>query len=327
VTISDSSDITLKLVDIYHAGGMGVVAQRSSNLTLDHVQVVPAPGSGRVLSTTADATHFANCKGQITMSYCRFTNQGDDATNIHGIYAQITRQISPTEIEVKLKHPQQFGFDFIKPGEKLEFTHGPSMVSYGDNVVKDVQRLNEEYTRVVLTDPLSKDFTLGDVVSDDMGYPDVTISHCYIGNNRARGLLLGSRGKIVIENNTFHTPGAAILLEGDARFWFEQAGVRSLVIRDNIFDDCNYGTWGNSVIQVGAGIAKNCQAISRYNCNIVIEDNVFQVFDPRIIRGYSVNGLVFRHNTIKESKDYPAQNQGAAPFEITSSDNVKIQLQ
>jgi hypothetical protein len=252
------------------------------------------------------------------MTSCRFTNQGDDATNIHGIYAKITRQISPTRLEVKLEHPQQFGFDFIKAGERLEFTHAPSMVTYAHAVVKDVQRLNDEYTDVDLAEPVDKDLNLGDVVSDDTGYPDVTITHCYIGNNRARGLLLGSRGKIVIQDNTFHTAGAAILLEGDARFWFEQAGVRSLLISDNVFDDCNYGTWGNSVIQVGAGIAKDYQPISRYNRNIVIEDNVFQVFDPRIIRAYSLDGLTFRHNTIKPSTDYPPQNQGAAPFVITS---------
>jgi hypothetical protein len=118
-----------------------------------------------------------------------------------------------------------------------------------------------------------------------------------IRGNRARGILLGSRGKMVIEGNTFHTPGAAILFEGDSRFWFEQAGVRDVVIKGNTFDNCNYGIWGTGTIQVGSGIADEFKNVSRYNRNIRIENNLFRHFSNLpLLSMYSVDGLTFTNN-------------------------------
>jgi len=327
VVVSDSAGVELKGVNIYHAGGMGVIAQRSRDIHLDHVQVMPSPGSGRVVSTTADATHFANCSGKILIENCRFENQLDDASNIHGIYTQITRLLASNEIEVKLKHPQQFGFDFIAPGETLEFVDAASLITYQQAAVKSVERINKEFTRVIFKTPLPKEVKVGDVVADVDNYPDVTVRNCYIGNNRARGLLLGSRGKMVIENNRFHTPGAALLFEGDARHWFEQAGVRDALIRSNFFDNCNFGVWGNATIAVGAGIEKPRRAESHYNRNIVIEGNLFRNFDTgRIVSAYSVDGLTIRSNCFETTTDYPSKNQNTKRFDITDSDRVNVEL-
>ena len=324
ITISDSDNTTLDHVTVYHAGAMAVVAQRSRDVTLTHVSVMPPPSNKRVISSCADATHFDNCLGQITMSDCIFENQEDDATNIHGIYVRISKQISPTEIEVQLVHPQQKGFDFIVPGEKLELVHGPSLVTFGQAVAKSVERENSEYSLVTVNDPLPPLIVGKDIIASMDGYPDVLIQRCFIGKNRARGLLLASRGKIVVEDNTFHTPGAAILFEGDGSHWFEQAGVRDCTIRNNHFDNCNYGTWGNAAIQVGAGIIPSERANSRYNKNITIENNTFDVFDPRILHLYSVDGLVFKDNKINHSTAYPAINSDAKPFDVTFSDHIDI---
>ena len=130
---------------------------------------------------------------------------------------------------------------------------------------------------------------------------------------------------MVIEGNTFHVPGASILFEGDARFWFEQAGARDVMIRGNTFDNCNYGVWGNSCIQVGAGIAKEFRKATRYNRNIVIEDNLFRVFGPLpLLSIYSVDGLTFRGNRLEETRTYPATGTPGKLFDITDSDHVVL---
>lgn len=324
--ISDSAGVALNSVDIYHCGGMGVLAQRSRDITLDHVRVTPSPGKDRVVSITADATHFVNCAGKITMSHCLFENQKDDATNIHGIYARVTRQFAPDEIEVKLMHPQQYGFDFIVPGTKLELVHGPSLITYGEAVVKSTLRLNKEYTRVTMTKPLPAESILGDVVANMAEYPETHIHHCVIRGNRARGILLGSRGKMVIEDNVFHTPGAAILLEGDGRYWYEQAGVLDLVIRRNRFEDCNFGVWGKGTIETGSGIEKECRAASRYNRNVLIEDNLFRTFGSGpLVQMYCVDGLTIRKNRVESTTSYPPCRIGSKRFEITESDRMVIE--
>ncbi len=325
-TISDSASIRLENVTIHHCGGMGVVAQRTRDIELSAVKVTPS--AGRIVSLPADATHFVNCSGRIVMRDCLFENQLDDATNIHGIYAQVTRRVSAVEIEVKLMHPQQRGIDFIAPGETIEFVHAPSLVTYSQARAKSVTRLNDEYTRVVMHTPLPQELRVGDAIAGASTYPEVLIRNCTIRGNRARGLLLGSRGKTVIEENTFHTPGAAILMEGDARYWFEQAGVRDLTIRKNTFDNCNFGVWGKATIEVGAGIEATERASSRYNRNIVIEDNLFRVFDRgRLVLAYSVDGITIHRNRIEPGSAYPPTNQQGPRFDITHSDRVKIEDQ
>jgi hypothetical protein len=323
MTLTDSSSIKVESVIIHHAGGMGILAQRCRDMELDHVKVTPSPG--RMISVPADATHFVNCAGRIVMSHCLFENQLDDATNIHGIYAQVTRLLSPAEIEVKLVHPQQRGVGFVAAGDPVEFVHADSLISFAHARAKSVVRVNGEYTRIAMEGPPAQELRPGDAVASTAGYPDVVIRNSTIRNNRARGLLLGSRGKILIEDNTFHTPGAAILMEGDARYWFEQAGVRDLTIRRNSFDNCNYGVWGKAVIEVAAGIEPALRDQSRYNRNIVIEENVFRVFDQtRLVLAYSVDGLIVRNNRIERTSAYPARKEDYPPFDITNSDRVNI---
>ena len=324
ITLTDSKGITVNQVNIYHAGGMGVVAQRTKDILLDKVQVKPAPNSGRMVSLTADATHFSNCSGTVSMFNCVFTNQQDDATNIHGIYVRADRKLAPNKVLVKLVHAQQYGFDYIVKGQKLELVNNLSLVTYKVLTVKSVKRINSEYTNVEFLESLPAEFKTGDIFAA-MEYPNVVIKNCTMGGNRARGILLGSRGKILVEGNTFHVPGAAILMEGDGRFWFEQSGVRNMEIKNNIFNNCNYGTWGNALIQVGAGIDKSFTGNSRYNRNIVIENNEIRSFDPRVLNIYSVDSLTYRNNKVNKSTDYPEQNANAAPFNVKSSSNVKTE--
>ena len=323
-TFTDSRNLTISGVNIYHCGGMGIIAQRCANILVDSVNVTPSPGSNRVVSITADATHFVNCSGKITLKDCLFENQVDDATNIHGIYAIITKINSPVEVELKLMHEQQLGFKLLKPGQMVELVDAPALVTVGTNKIKSVDYLNKEYMLVQFENPIPKEIKVKDAVGSAEEKADVLITNCRIKSNRARGLLIGARGKVVIENNYFHVPGAAILFEGDASYWFEQAGVKDCTIKNNLFDNCNYGVWGNAVIQVGSGIKKEERDRSRYNSNITVENNTFKVFDPRLVNIYSVDNFTFRNNTIEKSNEYPEQNATTAPFITASCSNVHI---
>lgn len=328
IVISDSSSVGLDSINIHHCGGMGVIAQRSSDLTLLKIHVTPPPGGKRVVSVTADATHFVNCRGRIEMSDCVFEQQKDDATNIHGLYARIQRVIGNNRLELRMVHPQQAGVDFVKVGTRIEFTHGPSLAPLGFGTAKSVQRINRQTTLVETADPLPETLKAGDAVADaDANTAEVLIRNCVFRNNRARGILLGSRGRTVIEGNIFHSPGAAILFEGDASFWFEQAGVRDVSIRGNTFDNCNFGVWGRACIQVGSGISEPFRKTSRYNRGITIENNLFKVFSPLpLLSMYSVDGLVFRNNHLEETNDYPREAGAVrANFVVVDCDNTLLE--
>jgi hypothetical protein len=320
--LTDSRDIKFYNITIHHSGGMGILGQRTHNIEIDHCKVTPS--HGRMISTTADATHFVNCTGKISLTNNLFENQKDDATNIHGIYVQVIEIKGKDTVTVQLKHLQQHGFDFIEPGMELELVRGKSMITYATATVAAVKRINKECTEVTFVEALPDDIRIGDAMAEIRDYPEILIAKNIIRNNRARGMLLNSRGKTVVEDNYFHSPGAAILFEGDAHFWFEQGGVSDCVIRNNIFDNCLFGVWGNAVIDVKAGIRED-KEIARYNRNILIENNTFRVFDDyTLLNVYSVDGLVWRNNKVEQTTAYPKTGNKGEPFVVAYSDNVEI---
>lgn len=322
IVVTHSKSIAFECITIFHAGGMGLIAQLSHNISMTGCQVTPS--SGRIVSTTADATHFVNCTGFIRLYNNLFENQKDDATNIHGIYAQVIAAPAPEVLVVQLRHRQQHGLDFLKPGILVEFVQAKSMITIGHAVVTEAKRTNKEITEIHLDRSLPPELVPGDSVATAQDFPEVTISGNIIRNNRARGMLLNCRGRTVVEENFFHTPGAAILFEGDSFFWFEQGGVSDCTIRNNIFENCLFGVWGNAVIDVKAGILERMEQ-SRYNRNIRIEENIFRMSgEMPLLRAYCVDGLIWRNNSFQRTSAYPVSRPSAQRFEISHSDHVAI---
>ncbi len=324
ITITGSREITLTDITIHHAGGMGVIAQRSETIRLDNVRVTPPPDGTRLISTQNDATHFVNCKGRIEMVDCLFENQMDDATNVHGIYAQVSAKIRADALELRLMHRQHHGAEFVAPGDRVEFVRADTLLTYHDAAVRAVQRVNKEFLRVTFDGSLPTALEIGDAVANLTWTPAVTIRGCTARANRARGFLISTPGPIAIEGNRFHVPGAAILIAGDASEWFESGAVRDVAIHDNHFEDCNYGIWGEAAIQITPGIAPAQRAATRYHSNIRIERNHFVASDRRLVTAHCVDGLTIRDNTIEGSDAYPSPHGQAAPVTATACSNVEF---
>ncbi len=112
-----------------------------------------------------------------------------------------------------------------------------------------MERLNKEWYEVTFDGDLSQ-IAVGDLITRTC-YPEVLIRNCRMGNNRARGLCSGSRKKTVVEGCYFHTPGAAILFEGDGYYWYEQAGVRDVArsaIACSTIAFTGGSRWGDAII-------------------------------------------------------------------------------
>ena len=116
------TDTHIENVTVHHAGGMGLIAQRCTNVTLDGFDVTLPPESRRAITTTADATHFVGCRGMIQFADCTFENMLDDATNVHGMYVKIARQQSPRSVLARRMHSQQVGTPFADAGDRLRFS-------------------------------------------------------------------------------------------------------------------------------------------------------------------------------------------------------------
>ncbi len=327
IVISECTDTALAGITIHHCGGMGVIGQCSENIRLERVQVTPSAREGRLrmISTTADATHFVCCRGLIEMYDCLFENQLDDATNVHGVYGRISEVVSPTEVMIEWVHPQQQGMDIAPAGDTLEFVQRETLLTLHQSKVTKSTRINSQFCRVTLESPLPPQVKPGDAAASLSSTPDVVIKGCTTRGNRARGFLLSSPGRMVVEDNHIHAPGAAILIAGDAGDWFESGAVRDVTIRNNHFDNCGYGVWGSACIVISPGIEQEFRAGNDYHRSITIEGNTFDAFDPRLVHAFCTDGLTFQGNTVRRSADYPAPAEPGKPFDIEDCTRVKIE--
>jgi hypothetical protein len=326
IFVKNSSDIRVEKVAIYHAPGMGLVAQRSTDIVLREFDVKPRPGSGRPFSATADATHFTNCRGSIMMEHCLFENQLDDPCNVHGIYAQISERLTDRTIVVKLCEPMTKGVEMAVAGDLMRTVRGDSLLAYGEAVVESADVLNSDYQLIRFRGSLPKELKVGDVVENATWNPDLTVRHCTARANRARGFLITTPGKVLLEHNTISAPGAAVKISGDASSWFESGAVNDVTIRDNLFLASNYccPDWGRAVIDIDPEIERPEAYGGCYHRNIRIEHNEFRTFDIGLVYGHSVDGFTFRNNRITRTDDYPMHRHMKHSIRLIAARNVEI---
>ena len=156
--------------------------------------------------------------------------------------------------------------------------------------------------------------------------PNATITNCFIGSNRARGYLISTPGKVLIENNTFETSGSAILIAGDANYWYESGAVKDITIKNNEFRfPCNSSSYQfcEAIISIYPEIPEP-NALHPFHKNIKIENNRFNPSDYPILYAVSVDGLSFKNNTITRSFAYTPWHPGKYNFRIEACKNVEI---
>ena len=307
IVCDHSSNIAVTDVTIHHAGGMGLLAQMCNGIRAERLSVTPS--GKRIISTTADATHFVNCRGDVELIDCLLENQMDDPVNVHGIYARITELVSRFSIEVRLVHHQQRGIQLFTPGDILEIISPRTLLTCWSRPVKSVTRLNKEYFVLEFHDRLPEEVEAGYSVGNESCGTNLTIRGCTTRGNRARGFLISAPGRVLVEDNSFHHEGPAILVEGDSNFWFESGAVRDVCIRRNIFHNCNYGYRGHAVIQISPGVSQEIEGCVPYHRNIRIEDNHFISFSRQLLKARCVDGLSFVRNHIEWSDAYPSRDQ------------------
>jgi hypothetical protein len=328
VFLNGCSDVTIADVTIHHSGGMAAIAQKCESVAFSDYRVLAKPGTGRIVSATADATHFVNCTGKIRLDRCRMESQMDDATNIHGNYATIDRIAGPRCIELRFMHSQHAGFPLLAAGDSAAFSDGRTLHPLGGAAVCAVNVINRDLLAVHLADDLPPGIVPSTLVHNaGQTAPEVEITDCVFTGNRARGILLGSAGKTRVTGNIFHNPGAAILLEGDGKTWFEQAAVRDLTITGNRFENCNFGVWGNAVIEISSPHLDEAGLGERCHRNITITGNTFVSFDGTpLLVAKGAEGLVLEGNTFEQSDAYPPCRMAASPFLLEHCSQASITL-
>lgn len=341
IFLSHDVNTTIENVKVHYAEGMGLLAQLCENITLEKFGVcLKGDADPRYFTTQADATHFSGCKGKIVSCNGLYEGMMDDAINVHGTYLKVVKRVDDRTLVGRYMHGQSWGFEWGCPGDEVQLIRSNTMELVGkQNKIISIRPYDKEQTEGAREFLITFQEPVDQVINEQSGFgienltwtPEVLFSGNVIRNNRARGSLFSTPRKTIVENNLFdHTSGAAILLCGDCNGWFETGACRHVIIRKNRFVNAltNLFQFTNAVISIYPEIP-DLKGQQQYfhggpEGGIVIEDNEFETFDAPILYAKSVDGLVFRNNTIKLNTEYKPFHPNRNRFWLERVTNVTI---
>jgi hypothetical protein len=324
--IVDSKNTTVENLDLFHCAGLGLLAQYSENITLRHFNAVPSPRR-KVLSGHDDGVHLSNCRGLIQIEGCRFHGLMDDPINVHGTSVRIIGRPAPNRLLCKFMHEQSTGMTWSRGSDRIGFIEHKSMRTLGQGICSKYEAKDRDTFEVTFEEPVPAEIKLGDALENLTWAPEVTIRACHFASNRARGVLISTPGRVLIEDNRFESSGSAILIAGDANYWYESGAVTDVTIRRNIFE----APCLTSMYQFCEGIVSICPEIPEldpvypFHRNIRVEGNEFHPFDFPVLYAKSVDGLTFSNNRMIRSQQFTPFHARKATVTLEACRSVRIE--
>lgn len=321
IFLNECRDTRIEDVKVHYAEGMGLLAQRCTNVTLEKFGVcLRGSDDPRYFTTQADATHFSQCRGHIRSNGGLYEHMMDDAINIHGVYLRVKERRDDYTVLASYEHGQAWGFAWGDPGDEVQFIRSRTMETAGAvNRIAAIEPVGQAGVTgakafvIRMEQPLDSAIVGGEAfgIENLTWTPTVEFRHNVVRNNRARGALFSSPRRTVVEDNLFdHTSGTAILLCGDCNGWYESGACRDLLIRRNTFINAltSMYQFTNAVISIYPEIPDLEQQKAYFHGGkrgaIRIEDNTFEAFDAPLLYAKSVDGLVFKDNVLRTNNDY-----------------------
>lgn len=327
IAVLSSKDVSITDVHVYRSCGMGVISEYSENISISGYSTAAREGSPRMVTTSADATHFVSCKGRITIENSLFESMLDDAANIHGIYMLVDSVLSSNTLRAHFGHFQQVGDQFADVGDVISFVDKSNLRPVGSGRIRSIDK-SDLKAYIIETD-----FDLGGVANPTnialeniSRGADVTIRNCTVRYNRARSLLLSTYGDVLVEDCDFASQMSGICVSGDANFWYESGRTKNIVIRNNKFTDLAIGANGpQAILQIDPEIPTKTRGNDfHYHNRVVFSGNTVSTFDSQIIYARSVGTLDISDNIFIDSKSYAPLFPGQPVIDVQFCGDVTI---
>lgn len=286
---SGSTGLTVKNVSVYASGFIGVFLG-GSDITVDRVQVIPRPGTDRLISSNADGIHLARAGANNIVTNNTVKRTCDDAIAMDGQWAAIVAAASSsTSVQVTLNNTGTLivgdAYDFINI---TDATIAGTATILGESIPDKNGVITLTLDRAIAG--LQQNFG---VTPDD---PALRGSGTVISGNLAQEIVFG-RGiypagvadVTIHDNMTEATNRSGIVVEQDEALSYNyKTGPSSgIEIENNIVDAAlGYGIPSASLLTDAAGI------------NIVAYDQHFDWVTTQSLTGISVNNN-FVTNTIR----------------------------
>jgi hypothetical protein len=327
IFIQNSKNVRLKDLDIYHCAGLGILAQYTENLDYRKINWVPNAAEGRYFSGHDDGMHYSNCKGTILVDSCRFAGLMDDPINIHGTYVKIIQKLGSNQLLCHFMEPMSTGMEWARKGDKVGFINNESLQTIGTGVVAAFTPVNQTDFKISFYGAIPRPVKMANGLENLTWTPAAMITNSSFESCRARGILVTTPKKVVIENNVFSSSGSAILIAGDVNSWYESGEVTNVLIKGNKFLAATMTSpyqFCEAIISIFPEIPVMNAATPTYHRNIRIIANEFHPFDYPVLFAQSVSDLKFENNKLIRSYDYQPFHYRKATFSLVGCKRVSI---
>lgn len=284
--------------------GLGMVSQFCENVSFIDCDLTPA--EHRTVASTADFFQFSGCKGQLEVVGCKAYGAHDDYINVHGTHLRIIKKNKKeNSLVVRFMHPESWGFQAFGIGDELEFIKWDTLKPYHSVKVKKFTKLNDTDIKLFIDGELPQIKKGKDVVENVSWTPDLLVQNCSFSQTAGRGILCTTRGKVVIENNTFFKLwGPALLIEDDCNFWFESGYTKEIIFRNNVIDACDFGPTfkGAPTIRYTPKVMKK-KSREFVHGKLILENNTFKnsYGDTHLIHLEYLENAVIRNNVFDKA--------------------------
>lgn len=290
IFVDGSKNVKLENIAQRFNYGLGVVAQNSQDIELTKLDFSPREGAEVDFSSLADFICISMCRGTVSVKQSNFNSCANDCCNIHGIYFKIL-DVQGDTITLGYSHRRTFGFNPLRVNDTISFIDPKTLKELGSSKILQSEMIDRYRIKLKLSTRMNN-YPTGTVVEDVTACPDVEFLENTLNRITLRGLLVTTRGKILIENNKFLNTGmSGIYVANDALTWHESGRVKSMMIRGNAFMNCEE----NSIL-----IAPENRRFQDFvHENIYIENNLFVLNSIPALNVNSTKNIVMKNNVYK----------------------------
>ena len=315
-----SRDVTLSSVNIFGSPGMALIVGGGAShyQMLDCVVGVnPELADLHHVSLGSDAVHISNSNGCFRIKGCDMSRQGDDAVNVHDGLGYV-ESVEGCVARMYAASMQ------LNVGDTLSFRDS-SFAETGFKALISAADLSGPVKTLTfdrdISEYVSPGFIAWNLGVDSGNY---VITDNYFHENRARGILLQSSRGVCSGNRFYKIQGMALRIVMDVfqNFWQEGTGVDGLIVRDNVFDMCDYGAWGMQ-IEITTSINGRSAGTPVFH-HVEITDNSFINSSSLVLSASNVEDMTFARNTIEGLAEESALRIGDHCTAIDFSGNTFV---
>ncbi len=312
--VEESESMSFENIRFLHCGAMAFMANLCRDLTFRNFSCyIDEECAGRMISVNADIIHGFHCDGKVLVEDCRFENMLDDSFNIHGNYTVCRRLDGERDMTVENMAHGLTDMRYYLPGDKINIYRGSTQELKGVYTVESAEYLpgSRRMQLVRVAEPVES-FAEGDIV-ESQRMPEIEIRRCV--SAKARGHMRLSSGKrTVVEDCVFEK--SMIMFTGDTNYWYENAPVRDMTIRN-----CRFENFPELSVIIGGAAFEATKKAPYYYKNIRILDNVFENCGQSIVDLRNADGVEISGNRVY---DAGGQELTGGRVTVTACRNVRI---